>query len=118
MELARPKELRWLTPRSEAGGHRSCYCRDRNRPVARGSSPWAELVDLTHEPGGVQVRDIPRVRGTAMRHTDRLLLAPAVLFAWMVAANPACAADTPASRPVPVPLNGVKIEDAFWSPKL
>ena len=49
---------------------------------------------------------------------DRFLRAPALLVAWTVAANSACAADTPASRPVPVPLKSVKIEDAFWSPKL
>jgi DUF1680 family protein len=49
---------------------------------------------------------------------DRFLRALAVLAAWMVAANSAVAADAPSLRPVPVPLKSVKIEDAFWSPKL
>jgi DUF1680 family protein len=48
----------------------------------------------------------------------RFLRASAVLVAWTVAANSACAADTPASRPLTVPLKSVKIEDGFWSPKL
>jgi hypothetical protein len=49
---------------------------------------------------------------------DRFLPAPAVLVALTVAASSAFAADAPASRPVPVPLKSVKIEDACWSPKL
>ncbi len=53
-----------------------------------------------------------------MSLVDRFPNAPAVLIAWLVGANSASAADVPASRPVSVPLESVKVEDAFWSPKL
>jgi DUF1680 family protein len=53
-----------------------------------------------------------------MSLVNRFLRAPTLLIAWIVAANSAAAADAPASRPVSVPLKNVKVEDAFWSPKL
>ena len=40
------------------------------------------------------------------------------LIVGIVAATSAIASEGPGVRPLPAPLDRVKIEDAFWSPKL
>ena len=49
---------------------------------------------------------------------DRLMCTLAVVIVGTALRSPVFASDVPASRPVPVPLDRVTINDAFWSPKL
>ena len=44
-------------------------------------------------------------------------LLSALIF-WSATTTSVSAADAPAARTMPVPLDRVKVDDAFWSPKL
>src|SRR5262245_16744309 len=53
-----------------------------------------------------------------MSLVDRFVLTLSFLIAWTIVPAPLLGANVKEVRPVPVPLDRVTIDDAFWSPKL